>query len=370
MHAKAIPSGRSEFQGSGPFYVGGAMSGTSLDGLDLALVKFWNDGIRWCHEILQSSCLPYENGPWAKRLPESYHLSGAALDLVSEEYSGWLNAAFHDFFDGTNVQAIASHGHTVHHLPTHGITRQIGQDSLLTRGFGTTPIVCDFRVADVARGGQGAPLVPLADALLYSDYSVCLNLGGFSNASWSMDGLRRAGDLGPANLLLNHFAQACGQPFDRDGKIASSHPPDKGILADLRALDFYTLPFPKSLGREWVESMVLPLFLGISPETALATATHHVAWAVHHGLSQAPKGSLLMTGGGAHNGYLRELLRSDTTRVWTVPTPSERDFKEAVCFAFLGLRRLRGEINVWGSVTGASEDGSDGTILVESRQDH
>jgi len=342
------------------------MSGTSLDGLDLALVSFWQDGTRWRHEILQSTCISYEGSPWARRLPESYRLSGSALNRVSWAYSQWLNEAFHAFFDGTPVQAIASHGHTVHHRPSEGLTRQLGQDPELAQGFGGLPVVCDFRVADVARGGQGAPLVPLADAFLYPNYAVCLNLGGFSNASWTAEGLRRAGDLGPANLLMNHFAQRCGYTYDQDGAIARSHPPDEDVLAALRDVAFYRQAFPKSLGREWVEAEVLPLFDKLAPHIALSTATHHAAWAIHHGLRHAPPGEVLVTGGGARNGFLRALLEADTGRRWQVPLAEECDFKEAVCFAFLGLRRLRGEINVWGSVTGASRDGCDGTILVET----
>jgi anhydro-N-acetylmuramic acid kinase len=366
MYADFTPPWRPEFLGPGPFYVGGAMSGTSLDGLDLALVSFWQDGTRWRHEILQSTCISYEGSPWARRLPESYRLTGSALNRVSWDYSQWLNEAFHAFFDGTPVQAIASHGHTVHHLPAQGITRQIGQDSPLMNGFGETPIICDFRVGDVTRGGQGAPLVPLADAFLYPDYAVCLNLGGFCNASWIQDGKRRAGDLGPANVLLNHFAQACGYAFDPQGQIARTHDADDSILKVLQELPFYAQDFPKSLGREWVESEVLPLFLDVTPQTALATATHHAAWAIHHGQRHAPPGEVLVTGGGAQNQYFMSLLEQDSTRSWVIPSETERDFKEAICFAFLGLRRLRGEVNIWGSVTGASLDGCDGTILVET----
>ncbi len=366
MHVESSLAAWPTFQGPGPFYVGGAMSGTSLDGLDLALVKFWHQDGRWQHELVQCTCLPYDQSPWAHRLPASYSLRGAALDEVSRDYSQWLNAAFHEFFDGTPVQAIASHGHTVHHRPSEGLTRQIGQDPELAQGFGGLPVVCDFRVADVDRGGQGAPLVPLADAFLYSEYAVCLNLGGFSNASWTAQGLRRAGDLGPVNLLMNHFAQRCGHAYDQDGAIARSHPPDEGVLAALQDVAFYHQAFPKSLGREWVEATVLPLFEGLSPKIALSTATHHAAWAIHHGLQHAPDGEVLVTGGGAKNAFLRALLEADTHRTWQVPSAAECDFKEAVCFAFLGLRKLRGEINVWGSVTGAALDGCDGTIHFEN----
>ena len=355
----------SQFLGNGPFRIGGAMSGTSLDGLDLVVVELTAQANkdRWRYRILSSQFISYQGLEWAQRLPASYYASASEREAISTDYSRWLNQQFHTFFDGQHIQAIASHGHTSLHQPEQGITIQIGNDPCIAEGFEGIPIVGDFRRADVSRGGQGAPLVPLADAFLYANFAICLNLGGFSNASWSIDGVRRAGDLGPVNLLLNHFAQQLGFSFDRGGYVAKSHRADAKCLRELRELPFYGQSFPKSLGREWVESQVLPLLDPLDQGQALATATEHAAWAILHGLKEAPDGPILVTGGGAQNDYLIDLLRAGSNRLWQIPSAEERDFKEAMCFAFLGLRRLRGEVNVWASVTGASSDGCDGTIF-------
>ena len=356
----------SKFAGPGPHRIGGAMSGTSLDGLDLVAVEFeFHDRTnRWQHRIIASQFIPYEGTEWAQRLQASYHALPTDREAISQDYSRWLNRAFHSFFDALSVDAIASHGHTAVHQPQLGMTIQIGNDAPLAAGFEGIPVVGDFRRADVARGGQGAPLVPLADAFLYTDHAVCLNLGGFSNASWSLQGIRHAGDLSPVNFVLNHFAQQLGFAFDAGGALARQHQADADCLQRLQALSFYAQDFPKSLGREWVEQEWMPCLSHLSPQQAIATATEHAAWAILHGIATAPEGDVLVTGGGAQNDYLLTLLRAGSSRTWQIPGAEERDFKEALCFAFLGLRKLRGEVNVWSSVTGAKADGCDGTIFL------
>lgn len=358
--------GLKHFQGPGPFYVAGAMSGTSLDGLDLALVSFTpaTSGTRWRYSVVKHTCIAYEGTPWAAELSAAYDQPTQVQKGISAAYTTWLNAQLHAFLEDVHVDAIASHGHTVTHLPDQGLTVQIGNDPHLADGFHGIPVVCDFRVADVARGGQGAPLVPLADACLYSEYPICLNIGGFSNASWDIEGQRRAGDLGPANLLINHFAQRLGIPFDPGGQNAQKWTADTATLETLRQLPFYGQSFPKSLGREWVDQVVLPHFASLTDQTALATATTHAAWAICHGIQDAPLGIILATGGGALNDFLIAKIRIGSGRKVVIPTAVERDFKEAICFAFLGLLRLRGETNVWSSVTGSREDGCDGIIYV------
>ena len=352
------------FSGLGPFTLVGTMSGTSLDGLDLAKVRFWKDGPEglWKKEVMDARFIPYEGTRWAKDLPAAYTVSSEHRERISEAYSVWLNEQLKNFIAGTSVHAIASHGHTVAHEPTKGITLQIGNTPSLAKGLGV-PVICDFRVADVARGGQGAPLVPVADAMLYGNYLVCLNLGGFSNASWDQAGQRRAGDLGPANFILNPYAQALGHAYDPAGELARSGQADTPTLKALQARSFYQQPFPKSLAREWVEDQVEALLKPLEPLTALATATEHCAWAVAHGLKQAPPGEVLVTGGGARNIYLMERIAALSGRTLHIPEDIELDFKEAICFAFLGLLRLRGEKNVWASVTGGPIDGCDGTVF-------
>ena len=354
------------FNGQGPFRLLGMMSGTSLDGLDIALVEFrrLRKGSGWDFTILKAETIPYGGTRWQQDLPLSYHLQGQALDEISHAYSSWLNAQARDFIarSGWEVDAVASHGHTVLHLPDQGLTRQIGNDRSIATGLGV-PAVCDFRQEDMARGGQGAPLVPAADALLYPDEAVCLNLGGFSNASWvDPRGRRRAGDLGPVNIVLNALAEREGEAYDHAGKRAAAGHIHNGVLEAMKALPYYHRPFPKSLGREWAEEHVMQLFQNMSTDDALATATEHAAWAIAHGLNDMPKGRVLATGGGVYNDQLMARVRALSGRDIRVPIDLVVQFKEAVCFALLGLLKLRGEINVLASVTGGETDGCDGKI--------
>ena len=291
---------------------------------------------------------------------------------------------------------MAHHGHTVEHDPAQGITVQIGHEPSV---FTTSPIpvVGDFRSACVARGGQGAPLVPLADRDLFGDYAVCVNLGGFSNASWTdAGGLRRAGDLGPCNGLLNPLAQELGLDYDPEGRYAASgqvnyanpdqaapsKEPTSQLANQQRAprasqlanqptsqLVYYATPFPKSLGREWMEREFWPVFNVTRPpktEDALATAADHIAWSIAHGLrtAGAPHGPALLSGGGAYNADLIQRIAQHAPEwQWTVAPRDVLEAKEALAFAYLGLLRLRGEANVLASYAGGSIDGCDGTIF-------
>jgi anhydro-N-acetylmuramic acid kinase len=358
------PTPDPRFTGIGPFTVVGTMSGTSLDGLDLAQVVFWKEASTgpWQKRIESTHFISYAGTPWAEELPAAYTASEAQRFQTSKAYSHWLNEQLKSFVGDSHVDAIASHGHTVAHEPEKRFTLQIGNDAELALGL-PCPVVCDFRIADVARGGQGAPLVPVADALLYGDYPICLNLGGFSNASWDLNGQRRAGDLGPANFILNPYAKALGHLYDPSGTLARSGQPNPSALQTLENLPYYQQPFPKSLGREWVEAYIDATLQPLNPLTALSTATEHSAWAVAKGLAEAPPGKVLTTGGGAKNSYLLERIEVLSGRHLEVPSEEELNFKEAICFAFLGLLRLRGEKNVWASVTGGPEDGCDGTVF-------
>lgn len=354
------------FLGNGPFRMLGMMSGTSLDGLDLALVEFRKPrkGSGWNFTILKAETMSYSGTRWQQDLPLAYHLQGQALDELSKAYSNWLNGQARDFItrSGWEVDAVASHGHTVLHLPDRGLTRQIGNGRQLATGLGV-PVVCDFRQEDMARGGQGAPLVPAADALLYPDEAVCLNLGGFSNASWvDRRGRRRAGDLGPVNIVLNALAAREGEAYDHAGKRAAAGHIRDGLLEAMKAVPFYQRPFPKSLGREWAEQNIMPLLQEMDTNDALATATEHAAWAIAHGLKEMPKGRVLVTGGGVYNDQLMARIKALSGRELKVPIDTVVQFKEAVSFALLGLLKLRGEVNVLASVTGGEADGSDGKV--------
>ena len=354
---------------NGPFRIIGAMSGTSLDGLDLCGVEFRKESARWNAQILAFETIPYLGTPWAERLRAAYEGPGALRQQVSLDFAAWCQIQWLDFNQRHKLSchAIAHHGHTVEHDPARGITVQIGHESALFASS-PVPVVGDFRSASVARGGQGAPLVPIADRDLFGEFDVCVNLGGFSNASWTdSEGMRRAGDLGPCNGLLNALASELGLDFDPDGMHAA-----QGSAADdarLRAIDYYHKPFPKSLGREWMERVFMPEFGAIRPtstQDALATAAEHIAWTLAYGLRSAgaPPGRVLLSGGGALNADLvRRVANQAPEWSWQVAPGELLQAKEALAFAYLGLLKLRGEPNVLKSYAGGSADGCDGIVF-------
>jgi anhydro-N-acetylmuramic acid kinase len=345
------------------------MSGTSLDGLDLCAAEFERTGDRWSYRIHAFETISYRGTPWPERLTAAYADRGPIRDQVSRDFAAWCQTQWTDFNTRHHfaAHAVAHHGHTVEHDPSRGITVQIGHEASV---FASSPIpvVGDFRSGSVARGGQGAPLVPLADRDLFADFAVCVNLGGFTNASWTdAGGLRRAGDLGPCNGLLNPLAGELGLDYDPEGQYAA-----RGTVHPIPAheqLAYYTRLFPKSLGREWMEREFWPLFNASRPlrtEDALATASAHIAWSIVHGLktANAPFGKSLLSGGGARNAHLvRQLRQIAPEWDWIVAPDDILESKEALAFAYLGLLRLRNEHNVLASYAGGQNDGCDGTVF-------
>ena len=241
------------------------MSGTSLDGLDLCAAEFECTGDRWNYRIHAFETITYRGTPWPERLSAAYADRGPVRDQVSRDFATWCQDQWLSFNARHHfaAHAVAHHGHTVEHDPSRGITVQIGHEASVFTSS-PIPVVGDFRSGSVARGGQGAPLVPLADRDLFADFAVCVNLGGFSNASWTdAGGLRRAGDLGPCNGLLNPLASELGLDYDPEGQHAargSAHP-----IRALEHLAYYATPFPKSLGREWMEREFWPVFNSARP---------------------------------------------------------------------------------------------------------
>ncbi len=353
---------------NGPFRVLGVMSGTSLDGLDLCGAEFRFQNGRWSAAILAFETVSYRGTPWPERLTKAYRERGAVRAQTSLDFAAWCRDQWTDFDrrHALGAQAVAHHGHTVEHDPARGITVQIGHEASV---FDSSPIpvVGDFRSASVARGGQGAPLVPLADHALAP--LGCLNLGGFSNASWTdSEGLRRAGDLGPCNGLLNPLAAELGLEYDPEGKHAATGQVAGSALQPICRLPYYSAPFPKSLGREWMEREFWPAFNAIrppKPTDALATAAEHIAWSIAQGLrvAKAPHGTALLSGGGAWNSDLiRRISEHAPEWTWQVASREVLESKEALAFAYLGLLRLIGEPNVLRSYAGGQADGCDGVV--------
>ncbi|HLO73859.1 MAG TPA: anhydro-N-acetylmuramic acid kinase [Flavobacterium sp.] len=343
----------------------GVMSGTSLDGVDLAYIKF-NYSERWTFEIYQSETVSYSD-VWLTKLKNAIHFDTSELEELNVSYTKLLASIISEFISKhqlTKIDAVCSHGHTILHQPQNGFTLQIGNLPIIQNLVNQT-IVCDFRVQDVKLGGQGAPLVPIGDELLFSEYNYCLNLGGFSNVSFSENGKRIAFDISPANTVLNYYANELGFQYDDAGKLAKSGSLNQDLLKKLNDLEFYTLPYPKSLGMEFVNAKIFPLINSypIDVKDKLRTFVEHIAVQIAK-ICNKPNAKLFITGGGAYNRFLIEILRNylPTTEL-VIPDDKTIQFKEALIFGFLGVLRLRDEINVLSSVTGAKKDHSSGIIF-------
>ncbi|WP_417350648.1 anhydro-N-acetylmuramic acid kinase [Flavobacterium alkalisoli] len=345
----------------------GIMSGTSLDGVDLAHIIFNVNNGKWSYNISECQTVAYSD-EWVKRLKEAVNYRGDELAELNTDYTSLLGGVIKTFIEDNAIKgldAVCSHGHTILHQPANGFTLQIGNKKEIADIVNET-VVCDFRVQDVKMGGQGAPLVPIGDRLLFADYTYCLNLGGFSNISFENNGKRLAFDICAVNTVLNYYANGLGLPYDDGGKISARGKMIPELFNELNALAFYSMPFPKSLGFEYVNEVLLPLMESYdnSVEDKMHTFTKHVALQISNVLKDMPKGKLLVTGGGAYNTFLiksLEALLPENTVV--IPDDKTIQFKEALIFGLLGVLKLREEVNVLSSVTGASRDHSSGIVL-------
>lgn len=351
----------------------GLMSGTSLDGVDLAYCTFSRRKGSWHYRILEASTIPY-NREWHQVLSSAHLLTGEALISCHSGYGRYLGKLIQSFIVRHKlkgkVDAISSHGHTIFHQPSNGFTFQLGDGGAIHSVTGL-PVIGDFRSLDVQLGGQGAPLVPIGDRLLFGSYTCCVNLGGIANLSMERKGKRIAWDICFMNMALNHLAREAGQDFDRNGKMARRGSVQPELLAKLESHHGRSL-IRASLGREDFERDILPhLKSGYTPEDRLRTFIEYAARQVGSAVRHAGKGKVLLTGGGAHNGFFRERLMEAVSAgglsVTFEPQSDANDegrqiidFKEALVFAFLGVLRLNGEANALSSVTGASRDSCSG----------
>lgn len=348
----------------------GLMSGSSLDGIDLVDVDFWNDG-KWHFEIVAKDNYDYDDD-WRNSLANAFYIDNVktfpetslhALDIRYGQFLGQVTKQFIDKYS-LKPEFVASHGHTIFHRPQEHYTLQIGDGQALANECGIT-VINDFRTEDVLKGGQGAPLVPIGDKLLFSDYPICLNIGGIANVSYDVDSQRIAYDICIANQALNYLANRLSMPYDKDGLKARSGLIDNQLLSTLNSHPFYSQKYPKSLGREFFEDNIKPLLENRDDiANLMATFVEHIAIQIGESVMTFPETSqLLITGGGAKNKFLVERIQAHTKHHVVVPSDDIIDYKEALVFAFLGLLRSRNEINVLKSVTGAESDSSSGKVF-------
>ena len=387
----------------------GLMSGTSLDGTDLVFCSLHVIRGEWKYKIRHAETIPYPDS-WKNRLQLLPNGSAFDFALTDTDYGHYLGRLIRDFIERHKIHPdfIASHGHTIFHDPALRLTSQIGNGAAIAAETGL-PVINDFRSLDVALGGQGAPLVPVGDRLLFGDYDFCLNLGGFSNISFENNNTRYAFDICPVNVVLNHLTELLGYPFDEDGNFARLGKVDPDFLDALNRLPYYAKFPPKSLGIEWVREQIFPLIHNYFPSIPLENdqRTHQplqgetitiihdciATWCEHAAIqiaraatlietisprnpddiedevSQEPgerpmaDKMLLATGGGTFNQYLMERLAQYLRCKIIIPDRKTVNFKEALIFALLGALRWRGEVNSLKSVTGASHDATGGAIF-------
>jgi len=341
---------------SNSYDVIGTMSGTSTDGLDICFASFWWEENSWKYQIIEAVTIPYPDD-WQEKLKNLTTLSGLALAQTNVDLGLYMGQCIDAFMNEHQIKPdfIASHGHTVFHQPEKKLTVQIGSGAHI-RAITQLPVVCDFRVGDVALGGQGAPLVPIGDALLFTDYLYCLNLGGIANISFDVNGKRIAYDICPANIVLNELSGRKGKPYDEFGELARSGKIIASLLEQLNNLAFYAGKPPKSLGREWIEKNIFPLLSeNLQVEDLSATFCEHIALQISTNCKQS--GKMLVTGGGTYHQFLIERIQFHLPKI-TLVIPEKKiiDFKEALIFGFLGVLSARKETNCLSSVTGAISD--------------
>ena len=355
------------------YHVIGLMSGSSLDGLDIAHVQLEETRGKWSYTLHHADCLPYSR-EWEHKLKHASTLHVSDFLRLHTAYGRYLGESVARFIAkhelAHKIHFVASHGHTVFHEPHHQTTFQLGDGAALATAAGL-PVINDLRAMDVAMGGQGAPIVPIADKLLYRQYDYLLNIGGIANMTIWQNGQLIAFDVCAANQVLNILAERMGHIMDSDGAIARSGILLYDVLDTLNSANYYSALPPKSLSNEEAKDIVFPVLLEGEHNVPdmMHTATKHIAQQVALAAAKYPAGkdkaTMLVTGGGAFNGFLVELLARELTPLGidvTIPDADVVKFKEAIAMALIGTLRWREEVNVLSSVTGATADSIGGAL--------
>lgn len=345
------------------YHLLGLMSGSSLDGLDICFATI-TSGNDFHFTIHAAETFNYSENELnffrsINTDPEINHLQE---DIICAEiFSEYINRFLYQY-GIKNTDAIASHGHTIFHYPQRGITCQLGNGKLMAERTGL-PCITNFRQADVSAGGQGAPLVPMTDELFFSDYDACLNIGGIANISFRLYDKRIGFDICAANQLLNYCAQQLNLPYDDGGIIAKSGKVHSELLSQLNGATFFSKHWPRSMDNNEIRHQFIPMLNNskLSVQDQLATATEHIADRIAEiirdqikigGLSTAQY-RMLVTGGGALNGWLLQRIQDLSGIEIHLPSLQIIHFKEALAMCLMGVLRLEERPNFLPSVTGA-----------------
>lgn len=353
----------------------GLMSGTSMDGLDIAFCHITEDSDKWTYRIVQAETVPYPP-KWKLRL-EQLVLQNAVTYIKTHAFLGhYYGTEVKAFIERHHLEGeidfIASHGQTIFHQPENRFTSQIGDGAAIAAVTGY-PVICDFRSVDVALGGQGTPITPIADKLLFSDYKYLLNLGGIANVTCHVGDKYIAFDVAPVNLILNRLAKNAGHEYDEDGNMARSGVVNSRLLDELNASWYYEKDYPKSLSGGWVSKVMVPVVTHhqISNADKLRTLCEHIAIQMGKAFQRvmdrervniSKVDKMLVTGGGALNKFLIERISEKVPATVIVPDVQTVNFKEALMVGLMGVLRLRSQINCLSTVTGAERDNIGGAI--------
>lgn len=345
------------------------MSGSSLDGLDIVYTQLTEISGKWSYEIHNADCIPYD-ADWKTKLSNAHTFSVPDFLKLHTAYGHYLGKQIINFIHSHQllhkVHFIASHGHTVWHEPDNKTTSQIGDGAAIAVIAGL-PVITDLRNVDIALGGQGAPIVPICDQYLLSEYDYCLNIGGIANVTVNGDN-PVAFDICPANQLLDFYARKLGKEYDEYGTVAASGKLADDVLKKINDLSFYKKQHPKSLHNGFVTQEVLPYFESIKNiEDCLHTGVIHIAQQIASSLALFDTTShkkVLVTGGGAFNKFLIKKINEFTNDLIEVIVPDDKliNYKEALAMALIGTLRWREEENVLSSVTGALRNSVGGAI--------
>jgi len=348
----------------------GIMSGSSMDGVDIALCHINEDNGAYSFTIEQAETIEY-NEKWRVRLSQLRKADSLAYAKTDVFYGHYLGQLVNDFIakHQVKVDLVASHGHTVFHYPESLITRQVGDGASLS-AICNLPVVTDFRSMDVAKGGQGAPLVAIGDELFFSQYDYCLNLGGFANISGKIGQYRVSFDISPANIILNRTARDLNLEYDNNGEIAAQGSINYAMLENLNKIDYYNLPFPKSLNRDWINSELWQIVKEgdkLSPQDKMKTFVDHIAYQIANSIDylsqkQSEGKRVLVTGGGAYNKTLMEHIQSHSDATFEIPDNKLVEFKESLIFALMGVLRIQNKTNIYKTFTGAKSDSISGSL--------
>ncbi|MDP2176279.1 MAG: anhydro-N-acetylmuramic acid kinase [Bacteroidota bacterium] len=352
------------------YHVLGIMSGSSMDGMDISLCKISTDGQQFSYQIEESETFDYPE-KWRIRLSQLRKADSMAYAKTDVFYGHYIGQQINQFIEKhqLKVDLIASHGHTVFHYPDERITRQVGDGASIS-AITNLPVVSDFRSMDVAKGGQGAPLVAIGDELLFNEYDYCLNLGGFANISGKVGPYRVSFDICPANIILNRTARDLNLDYDKDGEIAAKGAINYTLLENLNQIDYYKKPFPKSLNRDWINSELWQIVKDgekLLPEDKMKTFVDHIGFQISNSidyLSQknATGKKVLVTGGGAFNHTLMDYIKTHSDAEFIIPNEKLVKYKESLIFALMGVLRITNQTNIFKTYTGASSDSVSGSL--------